>query len=293
MSVHSVPQPGQASQVKKITSVNIREAKGQKKISMVTAYDYAFAMMVDTAGVDCILVGDSLGMVMLGRKDTASVTLDEMIHHTQPVVAGVERALVVADMPFMTYEGGVADAMKNAARLVQCSGARVVKMEGGRGIAPQVKALVDAGIPVMGHIGLTPQRAAVFGGFKVQGKTAAAAEALLEDALALQDAGSFAVVLEAVPAPVAEMITARIAIPTIGIGAGAGCDGQVLVMHDMLGLTSGHVPRFVKQYANFAEIGRNAVAEYIKDVQEGTFPGPEHCFSMSEAEQRALGKLGK
>ena len=293
MSVHSVPQPGQASQVKRITSVNIREAKGQRKISVITAYDYPSAIMVDAAGVDCVLVGDSLGMVMLGRGDTLSVTLEESIHHTRAVVAGVSRALVVADMPFMTYEGGVDQALKNAADLVCRSGVRAVKMEGGKKIAPQVKALVDAGIPVMGHIGLTPQRVAVLGGFKVQGKTAAAAEAMLEDAFALQEAGCFSMVLEAVPAYVAEVITSQVSIPTIGIGAGAGCDGQVLVLHDMLGLTSGHVPRFVKQYAQLAELGKNAVAAYVKDVQDGTFPGPEHSFTMPEAEQRALGKLEK
>lgn len=293
MSVHSTPQPGNATPVKKVTSVAVRELKGQRKVSVITAYDYPSAMMVDAAGVDCVLVGDSLGMVMLGRSDTLSVTLDEMIHHTRCVVAGVSRALVITDMPFMTYENGVDSALENASDLVRRSGVRAVKIEGGVNIAPQVKALVDAGIPVMGHIGLTPQRAAVLGGFKVQGKTAAAAEAMLEDALAIQEAGCFSMVLEAVPAPVAELITDKVSVPTIGIGAGPGCDGQVLVLHDMLGMTTGHVPRFVKQFANLESIGRAAVAKYVREVEAGTFPGPEHCFSMPEAELRAMGKLEK
>jgi 3-methyl-2-oxobutanoate hydroxymethyltransferase len=256
---------------------------------MITAYDYPSALMVDAAGVDIVLVGDTFGMVVLGRCDTVSVTLAEVIHHTRAVIAGVSRALVVADMPFMTYEGGVAQAMENAAELVRASGVRAVKMEGGKIIAPQVRALVDAGIPVMGHIGLTPQRSAVLGGFKVQGKTAAAAEALAQDALALQEAGCFCIVLEAIPPIVAERITARLRILTIGIGAGAACDGQVLVLHDMLGLTpAGPLPRFVRQYAHLAEDGRKAVARYVQEVRDGSFPAAEHCYSMPEEEELAL-----
>ena len=206
-------------------------------------------------------------------------------------LAAVSRALVIADMPFMSYEPGVDAALATAARFIRESGVRAVKLEGGREMLPQIKALVAGGIPVMGHIGLTPQRVAVFGGFKVQGKTAASAQALLDDALALEAAGCFAIVLEAVPAPVAAMITERVGIPTIGIGAGPGCDGQVLVLHDMLGLNTGHVPRFVKVYAKLADIAREAMRAYAADVQAGTFPAPEHGFTMNEAEAAALKKL--
>lgn len=263
-----------------VTAQTVKAAKGQRKISVLTAYDHPSAMIADRGGVDVVLVGDSLGMVVLGRRDTVGVTLDEMIHHTAAVVAGVERALVVADMPFMTYEPGVAAAMENADRLVKGSGVRALKLEGGRNIAPQVKALVDAGIPVMGHIGLTPQRAAVFGGFKVQGRTAGQARAILDDARALEDAGCFSIVVEAVPAPVAKKITETVGIPTIGIGGGRYCDGQVLVYHDMLGLNQGHVPKFVKQYAQLAEESLRAVAAYVAEVESGAFPADEHSFIM-------------
>ncbi|MDR2076303.1 MAG: 3-methyl-2-oxobutanoate hydroxymethyltransferase [Desulfovibrio sp.] len=288
MSVYGIPQAKQETQEPAVTTATIRAAKGQRKIAMVTAYDYASALMVDAAGVDIVLVGDSFGMVMLGRPDTISVTLEEVIHHARAVVAGVRRALVVSDMPFMTYEGGPAQAMENAARLLRASGVRAVKIEGGNIVAPQVKALVEAGIPVMGHIGLTPQRAAVLGGFKVQGKTAAADRILEEDALTLQEAGCFSLLLEAMPPAVAEIVSASLRIPTIGIGAGASCDGQVLVLHDMLGLLEGHLPRFVKQYAHLAAEGREAVARYVREVREGTFPAAEHCYSMPEEEERIL-----
>ena len=287
MSAHTQAGSLAGTDRQPVTALSVVAAKNQRKIATLTAYDYPTAYMVDAGGADIILVGDSLGMVMLGRRDTLGVTLDEMIHHTRAVVAGVKAALVVADMPFMTYQPGVAEALSNAARLARESGARAVKLEGGRLVAPQVRALVDAGIPVMGHIGLTPQRAAVLGGFKVQGKTAAQAKALLDDAKALEKAGCFAIVLEAMPAPVAKKITESIGIPTIGIGAGPHCDGQVLVLHDMLGLNPGHVPRFVKQYAALAAEGGRAVQDYVREVQSGEFPSKEHSFSMS-AEELAL-----
>jgi 3-methyl-2-oxobutanoate hydroxymethyltransferase len=292
MSVYGSPKAGREDQEREITTATIRTAKGRRKIAMVTAYDYPSAIMVDAAGVDIVLIGDSFGMVVLGRPDTLSVTLEEAIHHARAVAAGVTRALVVSDMPFMTYEESPAQAMGNAARLLRASGVRAVKLEGGKIIVPQVKALVDAGIPVMGHIGLTPQRSAVLGGFRVQGKTAAAAEILVEDALALQEAGCFALLLEAMPPAAADIITSSLRIPTIGIGAGASCDGQVLVLHDMLGLSEGHLPRFVKQYANLAAEGRKAVARYVQEVRDGVFPAAEHCYSMPEEEERALrGKM--
>ncbi len=271
--------------------LDIRNSKGGRKLAALTAYDRSSAALADAAGVDIILVGDSLGMVMLGRPDTLSVTLDEMILHCRSVVETMGRALVVADMPFMTYETGTGDALANAARLCRESGVRAVKLEGGGRILPQVKALVDAGIPVMGHVGLTPQRAAVLGGFKVQGKTAEAASALLADALALQDAGCFALVLEAVPAPLAQRVTERLDIPTIGIGAGPSCDGQILVYHDLLGLYERFVPKFVKQYAKLGPQIREAIGRYAGEVRDGTFPGPEHSFSMTREEAARLDAL--
>lgn len=276
--------------VEPVTAQTVKAAKGCRKVSVLTAYDYAAAVIADRGGVDVVLVGDSLGMVMLGRKDTVSVTLDEMIHHTSAVMAGVERALVVCDMPFMTYEQGVKEALENADKLAKRSGVRALKLEGGKNIAPQVKALVEAGLPVMGHVGLTPQRAATLGGFKVQGRTVDKAREILEDAVALEDAGCFSVVLEAVPAPVAEKITARLSIPTIGIGGGVHCDGQVLVYHDMLGLNLGHVPRFVRKYANLGEDAVRAVAAYVEEVEKGTFPGEENSFTMPASELEAWKK---
>ncbi len=289
MSSHTPPRPAGGAGAA-VTTLSVRNAKGKRKLSMVTAYDFPFALLADEAGIEMVLVGDSLGMVVLGRKDTLSVTLDEMIHHTRTVVSAVSRALVIADMPFMSYEPGVDTALASATRLVREAGVRAVKLEGGREVAPQVKALVGAGIPVVGHIGLTPQRAAVLGGFRVQGKTAASAQALLADAEALEAAGSFALVLEAVPAQVGALITESIAIPTIGIGAGPECDGQVLVMHDMLGLNTGHVPKFVKKYASLADTVRDAFRAYAAEVEAGTFPGLEHGFTMDEAEAADLRK---
>ena len=274
-----------------ITASDVVASKGKRRLAVLTAYEYTAASIVDSAGVDIVLVGDSLGMVMLGRDDTISVTLDDMISHTRSVVTAVSRALVVTDMPFMTYETGVTDTLRNAARLCAESGVRAVKVEGGRAILPQVAALVKSGIPVMGHIGLTPQRSAVLGGFKVQGRTAEAAGDLLRDALALQDAGCFSIVLEAVPALLAEKLSRSLEIPTIGIGAGVGCDGQVLVYHDLLGLFERFVPRFVKQYAQLAPVIREAVSTYAEEVRSGAFPGPEHSFAMPEAEAAKLDAL--
>ncbi len=288
MSVHTTAEgKGKAP----VTALQIKNSKGQRRLSMLTAYDYCTAALFDQAGLDMILVGDSLGMVMLGREDTLSVTLDEMIHHCRAVKRGVQQAMIIADLPFMTYETGVEAALLTAARVFQESGVRAVKLEGGRNVAPQVKAMVEAGIPVMGHIGLTPQRSAVLGGFKVQGKSAATALTLYEDALALQEAGCFALVLEAIPAPLAQKITAALAIPTIGIGAGPHCDGQVLVAHDMLGLYSCFTPRFVRRFAELGPMVQKAAQDYHAAVLEGQFPAPEHSFTMPDEEFAAFERL--
>ncbi|MEZ0574919.1 3-methyl-2-oxobutanoate hydroxymethyltransferase [Halodesulfovibrio aestuarii] len=276
--------------VKPVTSLDIRHSKGDRKLTMLTAYDYSSATLVDECDIDMILVGDSLGMVMLGRDDTISVTMDEMVHHTKAVVRGTKRSLVIADMPFMSYEISVEDALRNAARLFQEGGARAVKLEGGHSVVPQVTALVRSGIPVVGHIGLTPQRVASLGGFKVQGKTAEAANTLLEEAKALEAAGVFCIVLEAIPVPIAARITQELSIPTIGIGAGAECDGQVLVFHDLLGLFDRFVPKFVKQYANLRETAASAISDYKREVEEGSFPAKEHSFAMPEHEKEKFEK---
>lgn len=271
-----------------VTSMTVRSAKGKRKLTMLTAYDYSSATLVDECGIDMILVGDSLGMVMLGRDDTISVTMDEMIHHCRAVTRGTRQALVIADMPFMSYEPGVETAMKNAARLFQEGNARAVKLEGGHEVVPQIAALVKAGIPVVGHIGLTPQRVATLGGFKVQGKTADAAIRLIEEAKALETAGAFCIVLEAIPSSIAKRITEAVSVPTIGIGAGKDCDGQVLVFHDLLGLFDRFVPKFVKQYANLREIAAKAITEYKEEVENGDFPAQEHGFTMPKGEEDKL-----
>lgn len=290
MSVHQAP--GEAPQ-KPLNSFDMIAAKGKRRISMLTAYDFSIARLAEEAGIDMILVGDSLGMVMLGRPDTVSVTVDEMIVHARSVALAARRSMVIADMPFMSYESGVRDALLNAARICRESGVRAVKLEGGRNVAPQVKALVQAGIPVCGHIGLTPQRAAVLGGFKVQAKSALAAYELIQDAKALEEAGCFSIVLEAVPAPVAQRITASISIPTIGIGGGPHCDGQVLVYHDMLGLYGAFVPKFAKQFAQAGDLIRSAFRQYAAEVESGAFPGPEHSFTMKDEELKELDKMLK
>jgi 3-methyl-2-oxobutanoate hydroxymethyltransferase len=255
----------------------------REKIPMLTAYDYVTARMVDEAGVPLILVGDSLGMVMLGYESTIPVTMDEMLHHTRAVVRGAKSALIVGDMPFMTYHISVSDALYNAGRFIQEGGAQAIKLEGGEVVAEKVRRLVDCGIPVMGHIGLTPQSIYQLGGYKVQGKTPEAARKLLQDARILEEAGAFSIVLECVPAPLAQLITERAGIPTIGIGAGAGCDGQVQVIGDMLGLFTDFVPKHAKQYAKLAEEIKNAVTDYIAEVKSGSFPTMKQSYTMDES----------
>lgn len=257
------------------------KAKGEK-LSMLTAYDYSTAKLEDESGINGILVGDSLGNVVLGYEDTVSVTMEDMIHHGAAVARGAKNALVVVDMPFMSYEVTVEGAVRNAGRLMKEGRAGAVKLEGGVRVAEQIRAIVKAGIPVMGHIGLTPQSINVFGGFKVQGKSEEAARALLADAKAVEEAGAFAVVIEAVPAALAKMITDAVSIPTIGIGAGAGCDGQILVYQDMLGMFSDFTPKFVKRYANVGEVMREAFANYAAEVASGAFPTEEHTYKIKD-----------
>ena len=257
------------------------KAKGEK-LSMLTAYDYSTAKLEDESGINGILVGDSLGNVVLGYEDTVSVTMEDMIHHGAAVARGAKNALVVVDMPFMSYEVTVEEAVRNAGRLMKEGRAGAVKLEGGVRVAEQIRAIVKACIPVMGHIGLTPQSINVFGGFKVQGKSEEAARALLADAKAVEEAGAFAVVIEAVPAALAQMITDAVSIPTIGIGAGAGCDGQILVYQDMLGMFSDFTPKFVKRYANVGEVMREAFANYAAEVASGAFPTEEHTYKIKD-----------
>ena len=258
-----------------------QKAKGEK-ISMLTAYDYSTAKLMDEAGINGILVGDSLGMVVLGYEDTLPVTMEDMIHHTAAVCRGAKNTLVVGDMPFMSYQVSVEEAVYNAGRLMKEGRCQAVKLEGAASVCPQIRAITNASIPVMAHIGLTPQSINAFGGIKVQGKSEEAAKKLLEDAKAVEEAGAFAVVLECVPSKLAELISKSISIPTIGIGAGAGCDGQILVYQDMLGLFSDFTPKFAKKYANVGEMMTQAFRDYIADVQEGSFPAPEHTFAISE-----------
>lgn len=265
----------------KITSADFRTMKNSgDKISMVTAYDYSTARLVDESGIDSILVGDSLGMVMLGYPDTLSVTMEDMIHHCSAVVRGAKNALVICDMPFMSYQTSVYDAVKNAGRLIKEGRAAAVKLEGGVEFAEHIKAIVNASIPVCGHLGMTPQSVNAFGGFKVQGKTVEAAKKLITDALALEEAGVFAIVLECVPAELAEYISKLLAIPTIGIGAGVGCDGQVLVYQDLTGIFNDFTPKFVKRYLNAGEMIRNAFVDYNYEVKHGKFPTAEHSFKI-------------
>lgn len=268
----------------KNTVMTFRQAKENgEKLTMLTAYDYSTAKLIDEAGVNSILVGDSLGNVILGYDDTVSVTMEDMIHHGAAVARGVKNALVIIDMPFMSYQTSVYDALVNAGRLMKEGRAGAVKLEGGTEVAPQIKAIVAAGIPVCAHIGLTPQSINAFGGFKVQGKSEAAAKKLLEDAKAVEEAGAFAVVVEGVPRKLADLITEQLTIPTIGIGAGNGCDGQVLVYQDMLGMFSDFTPKFVKRYANIGDIMKDAYANYIKEVQSGAFPAEEHEYSIDDS----------
>lgn len=268
----------------RVTISEIKQMKQKKeKVVMLTAYDYSTAKLVDEAGIPLILVGDSLGMVLLGYDSTIPVTMDEMIHHTKAVVRGSKHALVIGDMPFMTYHTSASDALRNVARFMQEGGCQAVKLEGGVVVAETVKRIVDCGIPVMGHIGLTPQAIHQLGGHKVQGKTPEAAERLLADARALEQAGAFAVVLELVPAPLSKLITQKLSIPTIGIGAGPDCDGQVQVISDLLGLFSDFVPKHAKQYAKLAGTIKGAIADYIAEVKAGTFPTTEHSSSIDKS----------
>jgi len=268
----------------RISIHKLKEWKVQgKRIPMITAYDYAGARLVEQAGIPIILVGDSLGSVILGYDSTVPVTMEDIVHHTRAVVRATERAIVVADMPFMSYQANHDEAMRNAGRLLQEGGATAVKLEGGTHVAPLVARMVECGIPVMGHLGLTPQSVNQFGGHRVQGKTPAAAAKIIQDAQALEDAGAFAVVLETVPAPLAKMVTQRLSIPTIGIGAGVNCDGQVQVFHDMLGIYDDCRPmKHAKRYAVLGETIRSAVRDYIAEVEDGSFPTPEHSFEMDE-----------
>jgi 3-methyl-2-oxobutanoate hydroxymethyltransferase len=265
----------------------IIQIKGMKqngnKIPMLTAYDYATAKLIDGVGVPLILVGDSLGMVVLGYESTIPVTMEEMLHHTKAVVRGTEQALVIGDMPFMTYHASVSEALHNAARFIQEGGAQAVKLEGGETMAETVRRIVECGIPVMGHIGLTPQSVHQLGGFKVQGKTQETAIRLVKDACALEEAGVFAIVLEAVPTPLAKIITKKVGVPTIGIGAGPFCDGQVQVVSDLLGLFTDFVPKHAKQYARLSDIIKQAVGDYINEVQAGTFPTDKQSYTMDES----------
>lgn len=267
----------------KNTVLTLQKQKEQKdKIVMVTAYDYTTAKIMDESGVNTILVGDSLGMVMLGYEDTLSVTMEDMIHHSVAVARGTKNAFVVTDMPFMSYQTSVYDAVVNAGRLMKEGRANAVKLEGGAEFAPHIEAIVKASIPVVAHIGLTPQSVNAFGGFKVQGKDLKAAQKLIEDAKAVEAAGACMVVMECVPAKLATKITEELHIPTIGIGAGAGCDGQVLVYQDLLAMYSDMKPKFVKQYAQVGEAMREGVKAYIDETKAGTFPGEEHTFQISD-----------
>ena len=259
-----------------------RQKDEQKKITMLTAYDYSTAKVMDNAGINGILVGDSLGMVMLGYEDTLSVTMEDIIHHTKAVVRGAKNALVVADMPFMSYQTSVYDAVYNAGRLMKEGRCQAVKLEGGAAVCPQIEAIVAASIPVMAHIGLTPQSVNAFGGFKVQGKSEEAAKRILAEAKQVEAAGAFAVVLECVPAKLAELVTKSVSIPTIGIGAGAGCDGQILGYQDMLGMFGDFKPKFVKQFAHVGAEMEKGIKAYIAETQNGTFPAQEHTFKIDE-----------
>lgn len=267
--------------------ININQIKEMKKkgekITMLTSYDYVTAKLVDEAGMPIILVGDTLGMVVLGYESTIPVTIEEMLHHTKAVVRGTSKALIVGDMPFMTYHLSTEQALKNAARFIQEAGTQAVKLEGGVTVADKVKRIVDCGIPVMGHIGLTPQSINQIGGHKIQGKTPEIAARMLDDARALEQAGVFSIVLETVPAALASLITEKISVPTIGIGAGIGCDGQVQVINDILGSYTGYIPKHAKQYAKLVDIISNAVSQYREEVISGKFPTEANSFPMDES----------
>jgi len=277
---------------KKVTVLDIQQAKNEgRKLTMLTAYDYPLGLMAAESGVDIVLVGDSLGMVVMGLQGTVEVTMENMIHHIKAVVRGCQGPLIVGDMPFMSYNTSVREAITNAGRLMKEGGCDVVKLEGGVDFALTVEAIVKAGIPVQGHIGLTPQTASALGGFKMQGKDAAAAKQIIDDAKALEDAGVFSIILEAVPAPLGKLVAESVNVPVIGIGAGPDVDGQVLVFHDVVGLFDRFVPKFVKQYTNARKIIIAALKEYNQDVIEGKFPAPEHSFKMPDEALEELKKM--
>jgi len=268
---------------KKVTvSTFIDAKKSKEKISMLTAYDYSTAKLLDESGVDSLLVGDSLGMVILGYENTLQVTVDDIIHHCRAVARGAKRAMVIGDMPFLSYHINIEDTIRNAGRIIAEGQAHAVKLEGGREVVDKVRAIINAQIPVVGHLGLTPQSVNMFGGFKVQGKTEEQAKKIIDDAFMLQDAGVFAIVLECVPEKLASIITEKLEIPTIGIGAGKYCDGQVLVTQDMLGMYTDFTPKFVKKYANLRDEIQNAAKQYIDEMKSGAFPGSEHVFGIEE-----------
>lgn len=268
--------------MKKTVSTLQQAKENGQKITMLTAYDYSTAKLMDEAGIDMILVGDSLGNVILGYEDTISVTMEDMIHHGAAVSCGVKETMVVVDMPFMSYQISVEEAVTNAGRLMKEGRANAVKLEGGKSVCPQIKAITQAGIPVVAHLGLTPQSINALGGYKVQGKSEDAAKKLLEDALAVQEAGAFALVLECVPTKLASLITKKLTIPTIGIGAGNECDGQVLVYQDMLGMFSDYVPKFVKQFAQVGEIMKKAFSDYKEEVASGAFPAEKNSYKIDD-----------
>ena len=276
----------------KVTVLDVQQAKEEgRKLVMVTAYDYPLGLLADEAGMDIVLVGDSLGMVVMGMQGTVAVTLEHMIHHIKAVVRGCKGPLIVGDMPFMSYNISVQEADRNAGRLVKEGGCEVVKLEGGVDFAPTIHAIVNAGIPVMGHIGLTPQTASALGGFKIQGKDASAAKQIIDDAKAIEDAGVFSIILEAVPAPLGKLLSEAVKVPVIGIGAGADVDGQVLVFHDVVGLFDRFVPKFVKQYANVRKVMLDALNEYKQEVAAVNFPAPEHSFKMPDEALEQLKKM--
>ncbi|MCR1849027.1 3-methyl-2-oxobutanoate hydroxymethyltransferase [Paraclostridium sordellii] len=267
----------------KNTTITFKDSKKNKqKLTMLTAYDYSTAKLIDSCGINGILVGDSLGMVCLGYEDTLSVTMEDMIHHTKAVAKGAKNSLIVADMPFMSYQTSVYDAVYNAGRLIKEGRAQAIKLEGGVEVFEQIKAIVKASIPVMGHVGLTPQSVNAFGGFKVQGKDEVAAKKLIEDAIAVEKAGAFSVVLEGVPSKLAKIATEKLSIPTIGIGAGVDCDGQILVYQDMLGMFSDFTPKFVKKYESLGDKMKSAFETYIDEVENGYFPSQKHSFNISD-----------
>jgi 3-methyl-2-oxobutanoate hydroxymethyltransferase len=277
---------------KTVTIPDIQQAKVEgRKLVMLTAYDYPFGLLADQAEIDMVLVGDSLGMVVMGLDGTVEVTMEDMIHHIKAVVRGCKRPLVIGDMPFMSYNTSIREAIHNAGRLMKEGGCDAIKLEGGLNFVPTVAAIVKAGIPVQGHIGLTPQTASALGGFKMQGKDAAAAKQIIDDARGLEDAGVFSIVLEAVPAPLGKLVSEAVTVPIIGIGAGPDVDGQVLVTHDMVGLFDKFIPKFVKQYTQIRTIILDAMQAYKKDVQDAAFPGPEHSFKMPAETLTQLKKM--